>query len=51
MQREIAAAQRAPKSVRQGLSDEIAGTGGHAAPTATKPAAGGKPSLSDIFGK
>lgn len=51
MQREIAAAQRAPKSVRQGLSDEIAGKGGHAAPAAATPAAGGKPSLSDIFGK
>lgn len=34
MQREIAAAQRAPKSVRQGLSDEIAGKGGHGAPAA-----------------
>jgi hypothetical protein len=51
MQQEIAAAQRAPKSVRQGLSDEIAGKGGHAAPAATAPAAGGKPSLADIFGK
>lgn len=51
MQREIAAAQRAPKSVRQGLSDEIAGKGGHAAPVSPSPAAGGKPSLSDIFGK
>jgi hypothetical protein len=51
MEREIAAAQRAPKSVRQGLSDEIAGRGGHAAPAATTPPAGGKPSLSDIFGK
>jgi hypothetical protein len=52
MQREIAAAQRAPKSVRQGLSDEISGKGGHgAAPSAPKPAAGAKPSLSDIFGK
>lgn len=51
MQQEIAAAQRAPKSVRQGLSDEIAGKGGHAAPSAATPAAGGKPSLADIFGK
>lgn len=36
MQREIAAAQRAPKSVRQGLSDEIAGKGDHGAPAAPK---------------
>jgi hypothetical protein len=50
MEREIAAAQRAPKSVRQGLSDEIAGKGAHAATAAPAPAAGGKPSLSDIFG-
>lgn len=50
MQREIAAAQRAPKSVRQGLSDEISGKGGHGTPATPTPAAGGKPSLSDIFG-
>jgi hypothetical protein len=51
MQREIAAAQRAPKSVRQGLTDEIAGKGGHTGPAAATPATGNKPSLSDIFGK
>jgi hypothetical protein len=51
MQAEIAAAQRAPKHVRQGLTDSITGRDAHpSAPAAPKPAAGGKPSLSDIFG-
>jgi hypothetical protein len=50
MQREIAAAQRAPKSVRKDLSEEVSGKGGHAAPSAPKTAAGGTPSLDDIFG-
>jgi hypothetical protein len=56
MQAEIAAAQRAPKHVRQGLSDAITGRDSHdAAPPTDRPAAsskvpGAKPTLSDIFG-
>lgn len=51
MQAEIAAAQRAPKTVRQGLTDSITGKGQHgAAPAAAANNAGAKPSLTDIFG-
>lgn len=50
MQQEIKAARAAPVQVRNNLRNEISGKGGAAtAPTAGKP--GGKPSLSDIFGK
>jgi hypothetical protein len=48
MQQEIAAAQAAPKRVRDNLRNEISGKG---STHGSGPASGGKPSLSDIFGQ
>ena len=44
MKTEIAAAQRAPRSVRENLRNEVSGKGGHGAATAAAPAAAPLPS-------